>query len=153
MQNETIDKLKNAGYITVTDDSQGIADKAGIPSGGSDIPLEYSCPDDFSVTIQPEDWEYDKEISIANFDTDISVEFDNGDIALIYGECNGVSGYGSDMNVVIEVPWGDARVNIYIDKSGYISGSISAGIFDPSELVAITLNFTNLLFISNIKRT
>ena len=30
--NETIDKLKRAGYITVTDDSQGIADKYEIPS-------------------------------------------------------------------------------------------------------------------------
>jgi len=34
MKNETIDKLKNAGYITVTDDSQGIADKVGISGGG-----------------------------------------------------------------------------------------------------------------------
>ena len=31
--NETIDKLKNAGYITVTDDSQGIADHCQIGSG------------------------------------------------------------------------------------------------------------------------
>lgn len=38
MQNETIDKLKNAGYITVTDDSQGIADKVGIGGGGGDQP-------------------------------------------------------------------------------------------------------------------
>ena len=35
MQNETIDKLKAAGYITVTDDSQGIADKVGIQGGGA----------------------------------------------------------------------------------------------------------------------
>ena len=34
MQNEIIDKLKNAGYITVTDDSQGIADKVGVSGGG-----------------------------------------------------------------------------------------------------------------------
>ena len=34
MSNEIIDKLKNAGYITVTDDSQGIADKAGVDGGG-----------------------------------------------------------------------------------------------------------------------
>ena len=35
MQNEIIDKLKNAGYITVTDDSQGIADKVGVSGGGT----------------------------------------------------------------------------------------------------------------------
>ena len=34
MQNETIDKLKKAGYITVTADSQGIADQVGISGGG-----------------------------------------------------------------------------------------------------------------------
>ena len=33
MENETIDKLKDAGYITSTDDSQGIADKVGIVEG------------------------------------------------------------------------------------------------------------------------
>ena len=33
MRNETIDKLKIAGYITSTDDSQGIADKVGITPG------------------------------------------------------------------------------------------------------------------------
>ena len=38
MQNETIDKLKNAGYITVTDDSQGIADKVGVPEA---FPYEF----------------------------------------------------------------------------------------------------------------
>ena len=35
MKNEIIDKLKDAGYITVTDDSQGIADKCNIGNGGS----------------------------------------------------------------------------------------------------------------------
>lgn len=35
MQNEIIDKLKNAGYITVTDDSLGIADKVGVSGGGT----------------------------------------------------------------------------------------------------------------------
>lgn len=34
MKNEIIDKLKVAGYITVTDDSQGIADKVGVAGGG-----------------------------------------------------------------------------------------------------------------------
>jgi len=35
MKNEIIDKLKEAGYITVTDDSQGIADKVGIGGDSS----------------------------------------------------------------------------------------------------------------------
>jgi len=53
MKNETIDKLKNAGYITVTDDSQGIADKVGITSGGSDTPIDPSehVDDYFTVEI------------------------------------------------------------------------------------------------------
>ena len=52
--NETIDKLKSAGYITVTDDSQGIADKCEIGSGGGSaagwsemgkiqMPFEYAA--------------------------------------------------------------------------------------------------------------
>ena len=35
--NETIDKLKSAGYITVTADSQGIADQCQIGGGSSEI--------------------------------------------------------------------------------------------------------------------
>ena len=47
MQNETIDKLKNAGYITVTDDSQGIADKVGVPEA---FPHEFVILPDFEYT-------------------------------------------------------------------------------------------------------
>ncbi len=36
MKNEIIDKLKELGYITVTADSQGIADQAGIGGDSSD---------------------------------------------------------------------------------------------------------------------
>lgn len=46
MQNETIDKLKNAGYITVTDDSQGIADKVGVPEA---FPYEFVKLPDFNI--------------------------------------------------------------------------------------------------------
>ena len=48
MQNETIDKLKNAGYITVTDDSQGIADKAGVPEA---FPYEFVKLPDITVEV------------------------------------------------------------------------------------------------------
>lgn len=51
MKNETIDKLKNAGYITVTDDSQGIADKVGI--GGSPVsPTDPSAHKNDYFTIE-----------------------------------------------------------------------------------------------------
>lgn len=62
MQNETIDKLKEAGYITVTADSQGIADKVGIPEA---FPYEFAMlPDfeDFSYTIKEGDVPDDTEV-------------------------------------------------------------------------------------------
>ena len=45
MKNEIIDKLKEAGYITVTDDSQGIADKVGVSGDGAiDIDTTIDVP-------------------------------------------------------------------------------------------------------------
>ena len=51
MQNETIDKLKEAGYITVTADSQGIADKVGI---GDDFPYKWVEIPAITLTIEDE---------------------------------------------------------------------------------------------------
>lgn len=48
MKNEIIDKLKDAGYITVTDDSQGIADKVGI-SGEDNITVESLTKEEYDA--------------------------------------------------------------------------------------------------------
>ena len=51
----------NAGGGTVVKSITSVKNSEGTEivsgGGGDEFPYEYVCPDDFSVTIQPEDWE------------------------------------------------------------------------------------------------
>ena len=155
MQNETIDKLKNAGYITVTDDSQGIADKVGI-SGGDNFPYEYVCPDDFSVSIQPDDWNIDEYESRARVEVVNPIQIPYP-YKVEYWKCNGQTISGGE--VFFDEGFGEVCVRLgqFIEdhKKAFID-KVEAVIyneFDPSSIIPLTLNFTDLVFIGNKKQS
>ena len=125
MANETIDKLKNAGYITITDDSQGIADKIGIPEA---FPYEFVKLPDIEYTVQEGDrdgkmlleWDYEKYIS-----ADIQ-EIKTGHIASLFRDSsndklNGFSiTYRGDSVIQLIVASGEQYVGIrynFVTKS------------------------------------
>ena len=122
MTNETIDKLKDAGYITVTDDSQGIADKIGIPEA---FPYEYVKLPDFEY-ILTEEKTSSEEIKIGHID------FLQTTKGLIFQTIKGIS-----VEPIISGPskasikaWsaGSSEVSfyIYIQNSGsYIIGDVT----------------------------
>ena len=158
MQNETIDKLKNAGYITVTDDSQGIADKVGISGGGDNFPYEYVCPDDFSVIVQPEDWEIEGE-SWARVELENPIQIPNP-YNVKYYKCNGQVAYDGEAYIIVdfgEEYEASVSLGIHIEDHKAFIYRVAIDIFseidDPSSITPITLNFTDLIFIGNKKQS
>jgi len=153
MQNETIDKLKNAGYITVTDDSQGIADKVGI-SGGVDnflmnMHVQMISPSLYNLKIGR------LMVKVWAFVEINPIQIPNSLNCLCW-KCNSYKSY--DTEVQITAPWyeSDLFVELNVKYPGHYIDKISVGCFeeiDPSSIQPLTLNFTDLIFIGDKKQS
>ena len=125
------------------------SDKIAPAGGGSnEFPYEYACPDDFSITIKPEDWDIDKESwARVNIET---IQLPNAYCGCV-AKCNNVL-YDSYTECFHEIyiPFIDdvGEVSFTIDNNKITH--INVGVYqtiDPSDIQPLTLNFTNLVFI------
>lgn len=127
-----------------------------LPSGKEDtedaFPYEWICPDDFSITIQPNDWDTDDESEFYSINIDVDIPIISSCI-LESWYCNNVRRTESG-DTTITTPWGH-DVYVYLDKNDEKIYKIVIlsydSSFNPSEVVPFTLNFTDLLFIGNKK--
>ena len=121
MQNETIDKLKNAGYITVTDDSQGIADAVGIDGGSGNFDEELAKNINPVVSQyffeSPEGEEYDNIVHLlGGIDGVVSVSLD--DLGKFAQKVKAAEGDDSKLidriSAALKYPYVDNQTSFYI---------------------------------------
>ena len=133
-------------------ESPNIAAPGG--GGGGDFPYEYVCPDDFSATVQYEDWE--------NLDSEpyCEIHIDEIDIpedARYYYCVNGAYGYTSGS---ASVKIGSGKQYITVDAYPLIDDNKLSGFafryYEDGETIIqqaspITFNFTDMTFIGKKK--
>ena len=147
MENETIDKLKNAGYITVTDDSQGIADKVGIGGGGGGMILDLSAVK-FAQFMAA--WNKHPK-GYFNFEDYLKDEFDLTDEqvdALFSGQCSAVivradmaDNHGAAMDVTVQLMSSNKTVITKDLDSNLLEANINFGDSDVDNKYYVNFEY------------
>ena len=146
MQNETIDKLKEAGYITVTDDSQGIADKVGVPEAFPYeyimLDKEYSCSENNKIIDHIDNIDNTIIGSIFNTDSDVKVVISglltdlqiniSGQQVSFRGIKIGVANAGLSIYLVLPFAWPESRLSC---GDVVCIGSYAAGAATGSNII------------------
>jgi hypothetical protein len=128
------------------------ADSPKIPSGGEDsFPYEYYCPDDFSVVVNPEDWN-DDDYPYAEISIPASLQVPEN-YKLILGSCNNVLYVIEEHSFYVFIEQGKKHytISVRIDFDQNIFYIMQMDTFDPFEVGPITLNFKDFFFLGNKK--
>ena len=125
-----------------------------FPQGGDEFPYEYVCPDDFSVTVQYEDWEDIEEEPHCEINID---EIDIPEDAKCYYCVNGE--YGSNFeSAYVKIGSGKQYITVEVAPliddnklSGFSLQSYEDGTTIIQQASPITFNFTDMLFLGEKK--
>ena len=117
---------------------------------GDDFPYEYYCPDDFSVTINPEDWTTHHGEANAQKQIPIQLKVPEG-YELKIGTCNTENYNAGEMCFAMFID--EVSTNCYIEliTESNIININADGEIASSEVEPVTLNFKDLIFLGNKK--